>query len=207
MQARDILYILCGYLCGSVLFARIFGHLISGKDITAESDDKNPGTSNAFKYGGFLCGVLTLVCDLAKGLIPVHMYIRGEKDGDFGLALAFVIAAPVIGHILPVFFKFKGGKAIAVFFGVLLGLFPVFMMPGLILAATFIFFSVVIRISPHYYRTIAAYGAAVVGVILFGAAPLSVTVGFLISAVSITLKLLRSTEEKEALEVKIAWKH
>lgn len=206
MQARDILYILCGYLCGSVLFARIFGKILCGKDVAAESEDKNPGTANAFKYGSFLCGVLTLIFDIGKGLLPVHMYIRGEKDG-FGFALAFVIAAPVIGHILPVFFKFHGGKAIAVFFGVLLGLFPIFMMPGLILAASFIFFSVVVKISPHYYRTVAAYGVAVIGVFAFGEAPLAVSVGFLISAVSIVLKLLRSTEEKEALEVKLAWKH
>ena len=207
METRDILYILCGYLCGSVLFARVFGRLLCHKDVAAESDDQNPGTSNAFKYGGFLCGVLTLVCDLAKGILPVHMYIKGLDDDGYGLAVALVMAAPVIGHILPVFFRFKGGKAIAVFFGVLLGLFPVFMMPGLILAAAFIFFSVVIKISPHYYRTIAAYGAAVLGVFVFGSCPFAVSVGFLLSAVTITVKLLRSTEEKEALEVKAAWKH
>lgn len=207
MNARDILYILCGYLSGSILFAKIFGRLLCGADVAEKSEDKNPGTANAFKYGGFLCGVLTLVGDIIKGILPVHMYISGQKDDEYGLALAFVIAAPVIGHILPVFFRFRGGKAIAVFFGSLLGLFPVFMMPGFILAAAFIFFSVIVKISPHYYRTIAAYGASVVGVFLFGQAPLAVSVGFLISAVAITLKLLRSTEEKESLEVKLAWKH
>lgn len=206
MQTRDILYVLCGYLCGSVLFARIFGSVFCRRDITEDSEDKNPGASNAFKYGGFLCGVLTLLCDLAKGIIPVHMYIKGSDDGEFGLALAFVMAAPVIGHILPVFYHFRGGKAIAVSFGTLLGLFPIFLMPGLILAAAFIFFSIVVKISPHYYRTIAAYGAAVVGVFLSGV-PFAVSVGFLISAVTINIRLLRSTEEKEDLEVKLAWKH
>ena len=207
MGTRDILYILCGYLCGSVLFARIFGWLICHKDVAAQSEDKNPGTANAFRYGGFLCGVLTLVFDLAKGILPVHMYIRGLENDNLGLSLALVMAAPVIGHIMPVFFRFRGGKAIAVFFGVLLGLFPVFMMPGLILAAAFIFFSVVVKISPNYYRTIAAYGTAVAGVFAFGECPRAVAIGFLLSAVSITVKLLRSTEEKEAIEVKLAWKH
>lgn len=207
MQTRDILYILCGYLCGSVLFARVFSQMFYRRDVTEDGDDKNPGTSNAFKYGGFLCGVLTLICDLAKGIVPVHMYIRGLSDDDYGLALALVIAAPVVGHVLPVFYRFRGGKGIAAFFGSLLGLFPVFMMPGLILAAAFIFFSLVIKISPHYYRTLVAYGVAAVAVFLFSGSPFAVSVGFLISAVTITVRLFRSTEEKEALEVRIAWKH
>lgn len=207
MQTQDILYILCGYLCGSVLFARVFSQMLYHRDVTEDGEDKNPGTSNAFKCGGFLCGVLTLICDLAKGIVPVHMYIRGLSDDDFGLALALVIAAPVVGHVLPVFYRFRGGKGIAVFFGSLLGLFPVFMMPGLILAASFIFFSLVIKISPHYYRTLVAYGAAAVAVFLFSGNPLAVSVGFLISAVTITVRLFRSTEEKEALEVRTAWKH
>ena len=205
MQARDVLFILLGYLSGSVLFARVFGRLFYGRDVTAQSEDKNPGTSNMFKYGGFLCGVLTLLCDIAKGLLPVHIYLKGEEDGDFGIALALVIAAPVVGHILPVFFRFRGGKAIAVTFGTLLGLFPVFLTPALVLAAAFIFFSVVLKISPHYYRTVAAYGVAAAAI--FFLAPKQVAVGFLISAVTVVVKLLRSTEEKESIEVKAAWKH
>ena len=207
MQTRDIIYVLCGYLCGSVLFARIFSQLIYRRDVTEDGDDQNPGTANAFKCGGMVCGILTLIFDLAKGIVPVHMYIRGITDGEYGLALALVIAAPVVGHILPVFYKFKVGKGIAVFFGVLLGLFPIFMMPALILAAAFIFFSLVIKVSPHYYRTMAAYGAALIGILLFARSPLAILVGFLISAVSIIVKLLTSAEEKEEIEVKIAWKH
>ena len=206
MQTRDIIFVLCGYLCGSVLFARIFSQIIHRRDVTEDSEDKNPGTTNAFKYGGMLCGILTLVFDLAKGVVPVYMYVRGLGDDDYGLALALVIAAPVVGHILPVFYKFKGGKGIAVFFGSLLGLVPVFPMPVLILAAAFIFFSLVIRISPHYYRTLAAYGVAAVLILLFSVGPLAVSVGFLISAVTITFRLLRSAEEKEALEVRAVWK-
>ena len=67
METRDILYILCGYLCGSVLFARVFGRLLGHCDVAAESDDNNPGAANAFKYGGFLCGLLTLVFDINSG--------------------------------------------------------------------------------------------------------------------------------------------
>lgn len=206
-MTRDIMYILCGYLCGSVLFARIAGYFLGRGDVSENSDDKNPGTFNAFKYGGFLCGLVTLAGDLFKGILPVHLYLRGIDGEDYGIALALVMAAPVLGHILPVFYKFKGGKGIAVFFGVLLGLFPAIMLPGLILAAVFIFFSVVVRISPNYYRTIATYAAAAVLVTVFSDAPRAVITGFLISAVAITIKMLASTEQKDEIEVKLAWKH
>ena len=72
------------------------------------------------------------------------------------LSCAFVIAAPVIGHIFPIFFRFRGGKGIAVTFGCLLGLLPSW-QPLAWLAAFFIFFSVVVRITPHYYRTLITY--------------------------------------------------
>ena len=207
MTARDLIYILCGYLSGSILFARIVSELLYRRDVTCDGADQNPGTSNAFKCGGFLCGVLTLLGDLGKGFLPVHLYLAGEDSDDYGLALALVIAAPVIGHILPIFFKFKGGKGIAVSFGTLLGLFPFFFLPGLMLAAAFIFFSLIVVVSPHYYRTIAAYGAASAAIVLFSGCPHAVIVGFIIGAISVTLKLLRSSEEKEALEVRLAWKH
>ncbi len=204
-MTRDLIYIVCAYLCGSVLFARVFGQLFYKRDITQDGEDRNPGTYNAFKCGGFFVGTLTLIFDLAKGIIPVFMYVHGlEKEPD--IALAIVIAAPVIGHAFPVFYHFRGGKGIAVSFGVLLGLCPD-MLPALFLAATFIFFSVVVKVSPHYYRTIAAFSAAGVLIFLFSESPLPVSVGFLISAVCVNIRLYRSTEEKQSLEVKLAWKH
>ena len=63
-----------GYLCGSILFARVYGALF-GKDLISNSTDGNPGTSNAFIYGGMLCGTLTLLGDLIKGFLPVFLYL------------------------------------------------------------------------------------------------------------------------------------
>ena len=71
-----------GYLCGSILFARVYGALF-GKDLISNSTDGNPGTSNAFIYGGMLCGTLTLLGDLIKGFLPVFLYLymtRGNMD-------------------------------------------------------------------------------------------------------------------------------
>lgn len=202
---RDLIYIVFAYLCGSVLFARVFGQIFYRHDVTQDGGDRNPGTFNAFKFGGFWMGLLTLIGDLAKGIIPVFMYTHGLKDKP-GFALAFVIAAPVIGHAFPIFSHFKGGIGIAVSFGTLLGLYPN-MLPVLFLAATFVFFSVVVKISPHYYRTIAAFSVAILLIFVFSDSSFAITVGFLISAVCVNIRLYRSTQEKQSLEVKLAWKH
>ena len=137
---RMIAFILLGYLSGSVLFGRVSASLIQKRDIFEGAKDQNPGTANAFQYGGFWCGILTLIGDLAKGWIPVYLYIAGISDTALmKQGLALVLAAPVFGHIFPLFYGFQGGKGIAVTFGCLLGLLPEW-KPAVLLAAFFIFF-------------------------------------------------------------------
>lgn len=201
---RAILFAGIGYLSGSILFARLFGTLFTRKDIICESPDKNPGTFNAFKYGGILCGVLTLFCDIMKGFLPVFFYVSKNFEAT-GLGLAFVLAAPVLGHILPVFYGFNGGKGIAVSFGSLLGLLPEY-RPVLILACLFIFFSLIMKITPNYHRTLVTYLIAVLGMLLF-VPEISILIGFGLIAGLIVAKLLLSAEEKEKCKVEFAWKH
>ena len=57
---RYLMYVIAGYLSGSVLYARVFLQLFGKADEYRKSKDENPGTANAFAYGGFACGVLTL---------------------------------------------------------------------------------------------------------------------------------------------------
>lgn len=200
---HTILFFVLGYLSGSILFAQLMGRLM-GKDVFGSSADQNPGTFNAFRYGGFWCGFFTLCGDLLKGFLPVWLYLHaGITEQNVGLA--FVLFAPVMGHIFPVFYGFKGGKGIAVSFGCLLGLLPEF-LPVVILAAVFLFFSLILKITPHYYRTICTYiFSAILMKLLM---PDSfVFLGFLMIAGLIILKLCLSTEKKEKFEVNILWKH
>ena len=139
-----------GYLSGSVLYAQIFLRLFRGRDVRTVSEDENPGTANAFLGGGVVCGALALAGDLCKGMLPVQWALQNCDMRCPWFAL--VLAAPVIGHAWPIFFRFRGGKAIAVSFGVLLGIAPVCPVP--------LFFSLVVRISPHAWRSIAAFLAA-----------------------------------------------
>ena len=60
-----LFFAVSGYLLGSILFASIISKLFH-KDIISKSPDKNYGTANAFRYGGVLCGALTLLCDMGR---------------------------------------------------------------------------------------------------------------------------------------------
>lgn len=97
---------------------------------------------------------LHVVVRSLKGILPVYAYMHGLPGAD--IWITFVLAAPVAGHIFPVFHRFRGGKGIAVSFGVLLGLYP-YMKPVLLLASCFLLFSFVIVITPNYHKTFATY--------------------------------------------------
>ena len=72
------------------------------------------------------------------------------------LTFAIVLAAPVLGHAFPIFRNFRGGKAITVTFGTLLGLLP-FWQPVVLLAVIYIFFSLVIQIYPNRSRSMLTF--------------------------------------------------
>lgn len=143
--------IILGIICGSILFSRFLPMRLKGVDVTQVSDDHNPGTANAMKYAGVPVGILCLAGDIFKGAIPVHLAVRmGLMTGSL---FPLVMAAPVFGHAYSLFHRGKGGKAIAVSFGVMIGLLPVHTEPLFILCVLYLFFSLVMVIKPHTRRT------------------------------------------------------
>ena len=198
-MGRTVVFTVLGYLSGSLLFARYWGKWCRGRNVVEESPDQNPGTF--LSIWGVVCGTLTLCGDLLKGFLPVFLYCR---ERPWGLGLALVLAAPVWGHVLPLYHGFRGGKGVAVTFGCLLGLLPK-RRPLLLLAFVFLFFSLVVKITPNYHRTLAAYVAAALGMVLFVPDP-GVALGFGLISVVVIGKLLHSTERKESCKVGIVWK-
>ena len=199
-------FILLGYLSGSILYARVFARLFGKEKMLERSRDKNPGTANAFMYGGFWCGLLTLLCDMGKGFLPVFFFFRtGGELRPSVLETSLVIAAPVVGHVFPLLYRFRGGKGIATTFGSLLGLFPV-LKPSLILAVFFLFFSLILRVSPHFYRTLMAYVCALF-YMSWKIEWQAVTIGFAVITLVICIRMLASTEEREKMKVNLLWMH
>lgn len=199
-----ICFIIAGYFIGSILFAPIFGNILAGKDIVCGSKDKNPGTANVFIYGGFLCGALTLLCDMAKGFLLVFLCQKYTNDYK-NMMLAFVMAAPVLGHTFSIYNNFHGGKGIATTFGSLLGMAPN-MEPVFTLAFFFVLFSTVIRITPHFYRTIITYLSVAI-VLIFGKESLAIKAGFFLITSIVCARMHVSSEKREKCKVGLLWIH
>lgn len=198
---RTLVFTIFGYMSGGLLFARYFSDLFCGRDVTADTPDKNPGTYNAYTYGGFWCGALTLICDLLKGFLPVFLFIRLSGNA---LGLVLVMAAPVLGHIFPVWHKFSGGKGIAVSFGCLLGLAPD-IRPVLILALTYLMFSFVFKVNPHFYRLILTYSVAMLFIILIRPG-FSVVLGCAAVFSTVLLKIISVRDTYDKMTIRSAWK-
>ncbi len=205
-------FVIIGYLCGSVLFAQTWAKLLHKGDIIEKAKDHNPGTANAFTYGGFWCGFLTLICDVLKGIVPIRLFFAFGTYSDAtpctDIAFALVLAAPVIGHAFSVFNSFNGGKGIATTFGCLIGLVPIY-QPVFFMAISFIFFSLILKITPHFYRTAISYLTTLVALSVFGLKTgfVCLPIGFVFITIAVVFRLHRSPEEREEMEVSLAWKH
>ena len=202
-----LIFALAGYFAGSILFATLFGKLIK-KDILSGTNDKNPGTANAFKEGGFRCGILTLVFDMLKGFLPAFLCIRFNTCTDpavneIGMGLVFL--APVLGHMFPAFSHFRGGKGIATTFGMLWAFVPS-IYPVATLAFWFILFSVIIIISPDFYKTLLVYFCVTLAFFIKAPFP-GLRLGFLLITIFVCLRFHLSREKREKFEVKFIWKH
>ena len=203
---RALFFVLFGYLCGSVLFARVFSHISGKKDCFLKSDDKNPGSANVFKYGGFLCGLLTLLCDMLKGFLPVFLYLIGaETPLEENWLLIPVMAAPVIGGVFPVFFKFKGGKSFAAAAGCMLGLLPYY-KPAAIIVFFLIIFSLILRITPDSYKIIFSTIGALIAM-FFYKLPLNIILGYASILLIIYFKLYINKEKRERIKIRFLWMH
>lgn len=204
-MTTTLFYLAAGYLSGSVLFARLAAVCFGKEEILRASGDGNPGTANAFRYGGFWCGTLVLLGDLGKGMLPVFLYCHlalGLARGPASLAL--VLAAPVVGHAFPIWHRFQGGKGIATSFGVLLGLLPMW-QPVVLFALVFVFFSVALKIDPHFHRTIVTY--LVTLVTFFFRFSTGIWGGFSLMTGTVLFRLHLSKEPRGRLAVKLLWMH
>ncbi len=107
---------LVAYLCGSVSSAVIICQLFRLPDPRLHGSG-NPGATHVLRLGGSVPAVLVLVVDVLKGTIPVwaSYFLKIEP---FYLGMIAVFAC--LGHIYPIFFGFKGGKAVATAFGTML---------------------------------------------------------------------------------------
>jgi glycerol-3-phosphate acyltransferase PlsY len=123
MSAATLLpALLLAYLLGSVPFAVIVSRVFGLADPRSYGS-RNPGATNVLRSGNKAAAVLTLLGDGAKGWLAVFLAQRFAYE--YGLtpaAVALVGLAAFLGHLYPIFLRFKGGKGVAAAAGVLLAL-------------------------------------------------------------------------------------
>ena len=151
-----MLYFLIGsYLLGSISSAIIICKICNLPDPRTEGS-KNPGATNVLRMGGKVAAALVLIFDGLKGALPVflaHYYGYNLFDSTLILLFAF------LGHVFPVYYRFKGGKGVATYLG---GLIAINFFVGLTFAIIWLIVAKVIKVS-----SIAALTATVLSPIYF----------------------------------------
>jgi acyl phosphate:glycerol-3-phosphate acyltransferase len=116
------LFVVAAYLIGSVSFAVVVSKLFALPDPHSYGSG-NPGATNVLRTGNKVAAVLTLLGDGAKGWLAVFLAQQlGPQAGVEPWTLAAVALAVFLGHLFPVYHKFRGGKGVATVAGIMLGL-------------------------------------------------------------------------------------
>ena len=135
MPSDYIIVVLVSYLLGSIPFGFLLVKIFRGEDIR-RSGSGNIGATNVARSGGKALGVLTLLLDALKGFVAVllasYWAQQQLRRSDFAIIhsdfvpnmMAAAALAAVVGHVFPVWLKFKGGKGVATALGVFVLLFP-----------------------------------------------------------------------------------
>jgi glycerol-3-phosphate acyltransferase PlsY len=114
-----VLLVLGAFLLGSCPFSVIIGRWFLGKDIRGYGDG-NPGAANVFRAGGHKLGYLAVLLDITKG-IP-FVFLAHAVFELSNLAVVLVAIGAILGHAFSPFLRWRGGKAVAITFGVLIAL-------------------------------------------------------------------------------------
>ncbi len=117
-----IIVAIIAYLLGSISFSVIISKKVAGFDVRQKGSG-NAGTTNVLRSVGKKAAIITLICDVLKGVVAILVaYLVGLIVKDLNSSLLIQIAgiAVIVGHTFPIFFQFKGGKGIATALGVLL---------------------------------------------------------------------------------------
>tara|TARA_B100000131_G_scaffold311431_1_gene344288 strand:- start:298 stop:909 length:612 start_codon:yes stop_codon:yes gene_type:complete len=108
--------ILLAYFFGSLNSSIIFSKILKLED-PREYGSKNPGATNILRSGNKTLALVTLIFDMFKGFLPVFVAFFFIEDQIY---IQIIGLCSILGHIFPIYYKFKGGKGVATSFGVIL---------------------------------------------------------------------------------------
>ena len=135
-----LIFVVAAYLLGSISFAVLTSRAFGIADPRTYGSG-NPGATNVLRSGKKLAAALTLLGDAAKGWVAVMLAVHFALSD---VQVALIALAVFLGHLFPIFLKFKGGKGVATALGVLLALNA---WLGLAALATWLMVALVFRLS------------------------------------------------------------
>ena len=135
-----IYLLIASYLIGSISSAVIICKALGLPDPRTQGS-KNPGATNVLRVGGKKIAAFVLIFDGLKGAVPVFI---GDYYGFGLIALTLTALCTFLGHIFPVFFRFRGGKGVATYLG---GLIAINLLVGLIFSLIWLLVAKVLKIS------------------------------------------------------------
>ena len=130
------------YLIGSIPFAYILTYVLGYGDIR-KIGSGNVGATNVLRTGKKSLALSVLLLDIFKGFFPISLLFLYYKFEYLDFTLIFIGCFSIVGHILPIWLKFKGGKGVATYIGYLLGI-------DYQLGAIFILFWIMIALFKKY---------------------------------------------------------
>ena len=117
-----LLISLFAYILGSIPFGLILSRKILNIDIR-KLGSKNIGATNVIRAGNTKIGALTLLLDISKVIIPIMIAKYFDINANMIIVIGFL---SLLGHVFPIWLNFRGGKGVAVYFGILLIMSPLF---------------------------------------------------------------------------------
>tara|TARA_B110000263_G_C15001461_1_gene370698 strand:+ start:35 stop:634 length:600 start_codon:yes stop_codon:yes gene_type:complete len=142
MANNFFLLVIISYLFGSIPFAYILTSIFGYGDIR-KIGSGNVGATNVLRTGKKSLAIAVLTLDIFKGFLPITFFLHYDELNYTSSCLFFIGSISIIGHIFPVWLKFKGGKGVATYIGFVFGI-------DYLLGITFVFSWLVIGYIKKY---------------------------------------------------------
>lgn len=183
--------IILSYLVGCFPSGLVLGKLFYKKDIR-QFGSGNLGATNTFRVLGKKAGFIVMFLDIFKGFIVVFFPIWFNVD----IPSIFVGICAVVGHVFPIFLKFKGGKAVATSAGAVLGVHPILLIILAIIFFVILYLTKYVSLSSIVAGISCFIGAIIIGDIPFQIVSIAILVILLVRHQSNIIRIFKGQEPK-----------
>ena len=187
--SSNLLFIILFYFLGSIPFALIIPKIFGYGDIR-NTGSGNVGATNVLRMGNKYMAFSVLLADILKGLLP-FIILRVYLDEIDTLSRVFLCHFAILGHIFPIWLKFKGGKGVATYIGFLLGL-------SLYLGIAFLFLWLIIAYISKYSSLSSLFSSLIAPIYFIFMSPHKFT-GFFLLYIFIIIALKHHENIKKLL--------